>query len=145
MLIEFSKQFKLPVADVYTYFETPANWPRLFGFGENPTDLGGGWYAVGLPGFRFPLVAKNTEQEPNKLVRWVFKRFWRGRGEVCFTETEDGVTVEGFEKISVRWLFFLSPLYERRSLERGFRALWNMGWRRLGKMKASKANPPPGE
>ena len=143
MLIEFSKHFKLPVAEVYSYFETPADWTRLFGFAENPTALGGGWYAVGLPGFRFPLVAKNIEQERNRMVRWVFKGFWRGRGEVRFTETEDGVTVEGFERISVRWLFFLSPLYERRSLERGFRALWTVGWRRLSKIKRSDGAGSP--
>lgn len=88
MLIEFSKRFKLPAAEVYSYFETPADWTRLFGFKEHPTALGDGWYAVGLPGFRFPLVAKNVEQEPNRVVRWVFKGFWRRLSKI--KRSDDG-------------------------------------------------------
>ena len=83
-------------------------------------------------------MAKHIEQEPGKLVRWVFRGFWRGRGEVRFEDTTDGVAIEGFEEIAVRSLFFLSPLFEKLFLERGFRAIWGVGWHRLRKIEASK-------
>ena len=85
----------------------------------------------------FPLVAKNTEQKANEFVRWVFKGFWRGHGEVRFSETSGGVTVEGFEEVSIRWMFFLSPIVERLFLERGFRSIWEIGWRRLRKRETA--------
>jgi hypothetical protein len=86
-----------------------------------------------LKRFPFPLVARNTEQSENEFVRWVFRGFWRGRGEVRFAKTTDGVVVEGFEEIAVRWLFFLSPVIERLFLERTFNAIWEIGWHRLRK------------
>ena len=136
MIIRFNEQFNLSAAEVYSYFHTPADWTRLYGLAGGAKDLGDGWYAVPLKHFPFPLVAKNTDQETNKVVRWVFRGFWRGRGEVRFVETKDGVTVEGFEEIAVRWLFFLSPLFERLFLERRFRAIWEIGWHRLRKREA---------
>ena len=136
MILEFHEHFRLPAAAVYAYFETPADWARLFGLAGTTEDRGDGWYAVDLKNFPFPLVAKNTEQEPDRFVRWIFRGFWRGRGEVRFEETADGVTVTGFEEIAVRPLFFLSPLVERWVLERGFRAVWQIGWHRLRKMEA---------
>jgi hypothetical protein len=45
--------------------------------------------------------------------------------------------VEGYEEISVRYLFFLSPLIERLFLERSFRSIWEIGWRRLRKREAA--------
>jgi hypothetical protein len=91
-----------------------------------------------LKRFPFPLVAKNTEQTPNELVRWIFRGFWRGRGEVRFTERPGGVIVEGFEEIAVRWLFFMSPLIEQLFLERDFRSIWEIGWHRLRKRESEK-------
>ena len=140
MLVRFREEFSLPVGDVSTYFETPADWTRLYGLTGNVRDLGDGWYAVPLKNFPFPLVAKNVEQEPEQLVRWVFKGFWRGKGEVRFTATADGVLVEGSEEISVRWLFFLSPLIERLFLERKFHGIWEIGWRCLRKRQATLAS-----
>ncbi len=136
MIIEFNEHFRLPMAEVYSYFRRPADWTRLYGMAGNPMDLGDGWYAIGLKSFPFPLVAKNTEQRTGEMVRWVFRGFWRGRGEVRFVETTDGVTVEGFEEIAVRWLFILSPVFERMFLERSFRAIWEIGWHRLRKCEA---------
>ena len=133
MIIRFDEQFRLPAAEVGAYFATPADWTRLFGLAPNPRELGDGWYEVGLKRFPFPLVARNTEHEPGRMARWVFRGFWRGRGEVRLTETGDGVRVEGFEEIAVRYLFFLSPLVEKLLLERGFRAIWAVGWYRLHK------------
>jgi hypothetical protein len=138
MIIRFNEQFNLAAAEVYSYFHTPADWTRLYGLAGDSKDLGDGWYAIALKHFPFPLVAKNTDQEANKVVRWVFRGFWRGRGEVRFVETTNGVIVEGFEEIAVQWLFFFSPLVERLFLERRFRAIWEIGWHRLRKREASK-------
>jgi hypothetical protein len=142
MIVEFKERFRLPVAEVYSYFETPADWTRLYGLAGDTRDLGDGWFAVALQRFPFPLVARNTAQTPNEMVRWVFRGFWRGRGEVRFSETADGVLVEGFEEISVRWLFFLSPLVERLFLERSFRTIWGIGWHRLRKRHAAEDETP---
>ncbi len=139
MIVRFSEHFQLPASEVYAYFETPADWARLFGMAGDTKDLGDGWYAVALKNFPFPLVARNTKQETDKLVRWVFRGFWKGWGEVRFDQTPDGVTVEAFEEISVRWLFFLSPVFERFFLERRFRAVWEIGWRRLRNPGGSRA------
>lgn len=138
MIIRYNEHFRLPVAEVYSYFQTPADWTRLYGLVGDPKDLGDGWYAIGLKSFPFPLVARNTDQRCNEIVRWVFRGFWRGRGEVRFVETESGVTVEGFEEIAVRWLFFLSPVFEKLFLERTFRAIWAIGWHRLRKREPSE-------
>ena len=136
MIIRFNEHFRLPAAEVYSYFHTPADWTRLYGLAGDPKDLGDGWYAIGLKHFPFPLVARNTEQRRNEMVRWIFRGFWRGRGEVRFVETMNGVTVEGFEEIAVRWLFFLSPFIEKIFLERKFRTIWGIGWHRLRKRQA---------
>ena len=140
MIIRFKEQFNLSAAEVYSYFDTPADWPRLFGMAGDSKDLGDGWYAIALKNFPFPLVAKNTDQEWSTVVRWVFRGFWRGRGEVRFVETADGVIVEGFEEIAVRPLFFLSPIFERLFLKRRFSAVWEIGWHRLRKSKAPRGD-----
>jgi len=136
MIIRFKHEFDLPPGEVYDYFRTPADWTRLFGLASDVKDYGDGWFAVPLKGFPFPLVARNTENDPNELVRWVFRGFWRGRGEVRFSTAAGGVIVEGYEEIAVRWLFFLSPLVERLFLERRFHAIWDIGWHRLRKRVA---------
>ena len=136
MRITFSERFALPTEEVFSYFASPADWSRLFGF-SGVRDLGSGWYAVGIKGFPFPLVAKSTLVEANRLARWTFRGFWSGHGEVRFTPSPESVLVEGYEEIAVRWLFFLSPLVERLFLESGFRSLWQFGWRRLRKFERS--------
>ncbi|MDX1583830.1 MAG: hypothetical protein R3338_09550, partial [Thermoanaerobaculia bacterium] len=128
----------LPVSKVFSYFETPRDWARLYGFAGTIEDRGNGWVAVPLKSFPFPLVARNTEVEANRLVRWTFRGFWRGEGEVRFTGDENHVTVEGFERISIRWLGFFSPAIERPFLEKRFRFIWELGWRRLREMEGSK-------
>lgn len=132
MIIRFSEEFDRPVEEVYSYFQSPSDWPRLFGFGGDAKNLGDGWYEVPLKDHPFPLVAKVTSLVPNQKVRWEFRGFWRGEGEVRFVDRINrGLTVEGFEKISVRWLFFLSPIVEKLFLEKPFQAIWASGWRRL--------------
>ena len=132
MRITFSERFALPVDEVFSYFASTADWSRLYG-SSGVRDLGSGWYAVGIKGFPFPLVARTTLVEANRLVRWTFRGFWRGEGEVRFTASPGSVLVEGYEDIAVRWLFFLSPAVERLFLESRFRAIWQLGWRRLRK------------
>jgi len=138
LIIRFKERFRLPLEEVSTYFETPADWARLFGFAGTARELEDGWYEVPLKKFPFPLVARNTEHVPGKQARWVFRGFWRGEGEVRFTDSRDETTVEGYEEIAVRPLFFLSPPVERLFLERGFRAVWAVGWHRLRKLEASR-------
>jgi hypothetical protein len=138
MIVRFKHEFDLPVEELYSYFRTPADWTRLYGLAGDVKDYGDGWFAVPLKRFPFPLVAKNTVREPHELVRWVFRGFWRGRGEVRFAESAHGVTVEGYEEIAVRWLFFLSPIVERLFLQRTFNAIWEIGWHRLRKREAAR-------
>ncbi len=131
MRIEFSEFIPLPAEDVFAYFRTPADWIRLYGFAGRVEEHGGGWYAVPLQRFPFPLVAKNTALEPPLLAHWEFRGFWRGCGEVRITERPGGVQVEGYEEITARWLPGLSWLLERLFMEREFRRIWALGWRRL--------------
>lgn len=137
MIIQFKQQFTLPIEEIFSYFRTPADWTRLFGIAGEVKNLGDGWFAIPLKSFPLPLVAKNTIVEPDKRVHWKFSGFWRGEGEVIFEESNDHVTIEGYENISVRWLFFLSPIVEKLFLERQFQGIWELGWRRLRKVEST--------
>jgi len=139
MLIRFDKQFTLPIDEIFSYFRTPADWTRLYGLADAVRDRGNGWVAVPLKSFPFPLVAKNTDVELNRRVRWEFRGFWRGDGEVRFIASDEGVRIEGYERIAVRWLGMLSPLVEKLFLESRFRAIWELGWRRLEQRARSSA------
>ncbi len=133
MIIHFCEEFKLPVEEVFSYFETPADWARLYGFAGSVKDLGSGWFSIPLKWFPFPLVAKNTEVNPCKFVHWTFRGFWRGEGEVRFAESDGLILIEGYEEIGIRGLFLLSTVIEKLFLERQFRAIWQLGWRHLRK------------
>ncbi len=76
MIIRFTELIRLPGAEIYSYFQSPADWSRLYGLAGKVLDRGDGWYAVPLRRFPFPLVARVTAAEPVRLVRWVFKGFW---------------------------------------------------------------------
>ena len=129
--LEFSEFIPRPAQQVFAYFQSPADWIRLYGFAGRVADRGDGWYAVPLKRFPFPLVAKVTALEPFRLVRWQFRGFWKGDGEVRLVAHDGGVQVEGHEQISARWLPGISPLLERLFMEREFRRIWALGWRRL--------------
>ena len=144
MLITFSERFALPVEEVFSYFATPADWVRLYG-SAGVRDLGSGWYAVSIKGFPFPLVAKSTVVEPGRLVRWTFRGFWRGEGEIRFAPSPGSVLLEGYERAEVRWLFFLSPIVERLLLESRFRKMWELGWRRLHKRELTRGPETSGD
>lgn len=141
MRVEFDEFFRLPVEEVDRYFRTPADWTGLYGFAGATRERGGGWYAVNLARFPFPLVAKNTHREPNRCTRWVFRGFWRGEGEVLLEPEGDGVRVRGFEEISIRWLFGLSRFVERGFMRREFERIWSIGWHRLRKRADAGAQP----
>lgn len=136
MIIQFKEQFTLPIDEIFSYFHTPADWTRLYGLVGEVKNLGGGWFSIPLKSFPFPLVAKNTIVEPAKRVHWKFRGFWRGEGEVTLEKSNDHVTIEGYEEISIRWLFFFSVIVEKLFLERLFRGIWELGWRRLRKAES---------
>lgn len=142
MIVRFNEKFQLPIDEVYGYFRTPADWTRIFGFPGSARELDDGWYSVPLKIFPFPLVAKNTEEAPPTTVRWVFRGFWKGDGEIRLTQTDTGVLVEGFERIAIRRLGLLSPMVERLFLEKGFRRIWEIGWNRLRKRTDSDTRRP---
>jgi hypothetical protein len=143
--VSFNEWFDSPLEEVFSYFETPRDWTRLYGLAGRVEKLGDGWFAVPLKWLPFPLVAKNTLVEPERLVRWTFRGFWRGEGEVAFSETDGGVLVRGHEDLSVRWLGPLSPLVEKLFLERSFRSIWQIGWSRLRKRSAADSDVSGGE
>jgi hypothetical protein len=132
MRIEFSEFVPRPVEEVFSYFRSPADWVRLYGLVGEVEVRREGWCAVPLQRSPFPLVARVTALEPLRLVRWEFGGFWRGTGEARFTPRPDGVQVDGYEEISARWLPGLSRLLEKLFMEREFRRIWSLGWRRLG-------------
>lgn len=131
MYLQFREEFHLPVAQVYPYFATPADWAKLYGEVKPTKNLGDGWYAVGLKYFPFPLVAKNVVCVPEKIVRWEFNRFWRGIGEVNFREEEGKTVIEGFEYITPHGFWILSSLFEKFFMEKQFANIWNLGWQRI--------------
>jgi hypothetical protein len=136
MHLEFEEHIGLPAREVYAYFRTPADWVRLYGaFGE-VEDRGDGWHAVRLKSFPWPLEAKIVSDVPDSLVHWRFRGFWRGEGQVRLTPEPGGVVVAGFESIRPAGLSFLAPLAERLFLEKRFRAIWALGFRRLRKQAA---------
>ncbi len=56
MIIRFKHEFSLPVDEVFSYFQTPADWARLYGLAGDVKDLGGGWYAVVPPKYSSKLI-----------------------------------------------------------------------------------------
>jgi len=137
MRIEFSEFIPRPVEQVFGFFETPADWVRLYGLAGEVEDRGHGWYAVPLQRFPFPLVARVTALEPLRLVQWQLGGFWRGSGELRFTSGPGGVQLDGYEEVSARWLPGVSWILERLFMEREFRRIWSLGWARLRSGKAT--------
>lgn len=142
LIIRFAEPIRLPAAEIYSYFQSPADWVRLYGFAGPVVDRGNGWYAVPLKRFPFPLVARINAAEPCRLVRWEFKGFWAGGGEVRLLEQPGAVLVEGYEDIRPRRLPLIAPLLERLFLERAFRGIWASGWRRLRRREPDAADAP---
>lgn len=136
MFLTFEERIALPPAVVYAYFRSPEDWVRLYGAFGAVERLEDGWRSVRLQGFPFPLVAKIVVDEPERRVRWTFRGFWEGEGEVRFAPSEGGVIVSGHEDIRPRGLRWLGPVAEWAYLDRRFRAIWALGFRRLHKQAA---------
>ena len=133
MRIDIKEQLHLPVETIFDYFRSPTEWTRLYGLAGEAKILGNGWVEVPIAGFPFPLVAKVVSLDPQRHVRWIFRGFWKGDGELNFHTQEQGVLVSGYERISVRPLGPLSTLLEKLFLESRFRFIWALGWNRLRK------------
>jgi uncharacterized membrane protein len=133
MQLDFQESIDVPASVAYPFFRTPADWTRLYGSFGAVRQGRDGWWRVPLRRFPFPLVARITRDEPERLVHWELKGFFQGEGEVRFEPRPGGVVISGFERVSTPWLGPLSRVVERRILERRFRGIWSAGWRRLRK------------
>jgi hypothetical protein len=129
--LQFREEFTLPAHQIFRYFATPADWATLYGVSGDTKVKGDGWYAVPLKRFPFPLVARNVEAQPDRLVRWMFGGFWRGVGEVRLTESGDITVVEGFEYITAHGLWLLATRFEERFMNTEFERIWSLGWDRI--------------
>lgn len=138
MLIEFDEKINIKPEIVYSYFQTPAHWANLFSAFGKTTRKADGWYIVPLKKFPIPLVAQITRDEPNKVVAWTFKGFWRGKGEVIIKIIDGGVHISGFESISLSWLPLFSKILERYYFNRKFQLIWASGWRKLKQIAKEK-------
>ena len=133
MYLHFKEEFKLPVRDVYPYFETPSDWATLYGIVKPSKILKNGWYSIPLKRFPFPLVAKNVLSQKEKKVRWIFGGFWKGVGEINFSTRDDKTLVEGFEYITAHGLWIFSSFFETHFMEKEFKRIWDLGWKRIRK------------
>lgn len=131
MYLHFKEEFKLPVQEVYPYFETPADWAKLYGAVKPSRVLNDGWYSIPLKMFPFPLVARNVSRQKEKKVRWVFGGFWRGVGEINFSNGNEKTVIEGFEYIVPHGLWIFSSIFETCFMEKEFKRIWNLGWKRI--------------
>lgn len=131
MYLRFSEEFNLPPRQVFRYFATPADWASLYGAAGTTKARGHGWYSIPLKHFPFPLVARNAEVQPDRLVRWVFGGFWRGVGEVQLTGSGGSTLVEGFEYITAHGLWLLATPFEKRFMTAEFERIWSLGWERI--------------
>lgn len=140
MHLDFDETFPITPAEAYRWCETPQNWPGLFGAFTKVTDRGDGWYAVWIRHTPLPLITKITVAIPHERVAWDFRGFWRGDGALRFAETPAGARITGHETITIPGPRLVAEPLER-SLEPGFAAVWESGWRRLRK-GAAKQGPP---
>ena len=129
--LQFREEFDLPAHRIFRYFATPAEWATLYGAAGDTKVKGDGWYVVPLKRFPFPLVARNVEAQPDRLVRWVFGGFWRGVGEVQLIESGDITLVEGFEYITAHGFWVLATSFEERFMTAEFERIWELGWDRI--------------
>lgn len=77
---------------------------------------------------------------PYERVAWDFRGFWRGDGALQFVETPAGTRITGHETITIPGPRVVAGPVER-SLEPGFAAVWEGGWRRLRKGAVTQKPP----
>ena len=133
MYLQFREEFNLPISEIFPYFETPADWAKLYGAFKPTKVLKDGWYAVPLKLFPFPLKAKNVECRQGKKVRWIFGGFWSGVGELTFSTKNGKTVVEGFEQITPVGMWLVSSLFEKLFMAKEFERIWAIGWKRIRK------------
>ena len=134
MRLDFDVVTRLPPDDVYDYFRTPTDWPRLFPAFRQASPRKDGWIEVPMHKSPIPLIARNTVDEPGRRVAWDLAGFWKGDGEVRFEPTPTGTRVTGHEEIYLPRLLGLGRLLEMWAEPR-FAAVWEGGWRRLRRME----------
>ena len=83
-------------------------------------------------------MAKNVDYLYENRVRWIFRGFWKGVGEVDFYSKNHKTIVEGFEYITPHGLWCISPLFEKYFMEKGFEKIWNLGWKRIRKNEVNR-------
>jgi hypothetical protein len=133
MWLDFHVATRLPPEEVYDFFRTPADWPRLFSAFGDVSVRDDGWYTVPMHRSPIPLVAKNTADRPGERVAWDLRGFWKGDGEVRLEATATGTRVAGHEEVNLPRLLGLGALLDKWAEPR-FAAVWESGWRRLRKM-----------
>ncbi len=130
MRLDFDIATDLAPGQVYEYFCTPNEWPRLFpAFGE-AIELQDGWVKVPIRKSPFALIAKVTVAEPAQRVAWELRGFWKGRGEIQLQDLQDGTRLTGYEKVAPPRLLGWGGLLQRWAEPR-FAAIWETGWRRI--------------
>ncbi len=130
MRLDFDLQTDLSPEDIYSYFRTPHDWPRLFtAFGPAEED-DDGWVRVRIRHSPFALSAKNITTEENQSATWDLRGFWKGRGEIHLTPIPNGTQITGFEKVSPPRLLGWGGLFERWAAP-SFAAVWESGWRQI--------------
>ena len=137
MRLEFDVTTRLSPEQVYDFFRTPADWPRLFPAFGQATTRGDGWFSIPMRRSPIPLIAKNTVAEPGKRMAWDLRGFWKGDGEVRFDAIATGTRVTGHEEVILPRLLGFGTLLERWTQPR-FAAVWEGGWRRLRKMNPAE-------
>ena len=130
MRLEFDVVTDLTPAQVYDFFWTPHNWPRLFTAFDEATNYKDGWVRVPIRRSPFSLTAKVTKTKHNTHVAWKLHGFWEGRGEINLQDLQDGTRITGFEKVRPPRLLGWGGMLERWAEPR-FAEVWESGWRRI--------------
>jgi hypothetical protein len=140
MYLTFREEFSLQANEVFSYFASPKEWVRLFGSHKPAKKLTDDWYSIPLKNFPMPLVAKNVVTQADHKVRWIFRGFWRGVGEIEIKPAAKGVVIEGFEYITPHGLWAIAPFVEKTIMQKEFERIWTVSWKRLRKTEQNPAN-----
>jgi hypothetical protein len=130
MNLDFDLLTDLTPEEVYDYFKSPHEWPRLFPAFGPASDRKDRWVKVPIRRSPFSLTAQITTAAPYVKVTWDLRGFWKGRGEVRFDSIPGGTRITGCEKVTPPRLLGWGGLLERWAEPR-FAAVWESGWRKI--------------
>ena len=130
MRLEFDVVTDLMPEEVYSYFRTPHDWPRLFPAFGDAREYKDGWVRVPIRQSPFALTAKVTMARPHSCVAWTMRGFWRGRAEIRLTDLQDGTRITGFEQVASPRMLGWDRTIEHWAEPR-FADVWESGWRRI--------------